>query len=177
MSSFQTERALLRPFTMSDLDELASILGNSQVMKYLEIDCQPITKEQTEKIIAAIITHWKINGYGRWAVICKEDNKLIGMAGFRTHEDVAELVYILDEPYWGKGLATEIARGILKYGFEKHNFSRIVAMTRPANVASRRVMDKIGMTFVKEIDIYGISAVEYIILKEDFQARENDLIF
>jgi RimJ/RimL family protein N-acetyltransferase len=173
MNNIQTERVIMRLFTMNDLDDLASILGNSQVMKYLEMKCQPLSREQTEKTIAAIIKHWETNGFGRWAVVCRESNKLIGMAGFRAHEDVAELVYILDEPYWGKGLATEIARAILKYGFEKHNFSRIVAMTRPANAASRRVMDKIGMTFEKEVEIYGISAVEYVISKEDFQALEK----
>jgi RimJ/RimL family protein N-acetyltransferase len=173
MDKIETERAILRLFTMNDLDDLAPILGNAQVMKYLEMDCLPLSREQTEKTIAAIIKHWEDNGFGRWAIVFKENNKLIGMAGFRSHENTAELIYILDEPYWGKGLATEIARAILRYGFEKQNFSRIIAMTRPANAASRRVMDKIGMSFEKEIVIYGISAVEYVISKENFQLEEK----
>jgi RimJ/RimL family protein N-acetyltransferase len=171
MSRIETERTILRLFAMNDLDDLASILGNPQVMKYLEIDCKPVSREQTKTTIASIIRHWENNGFGRWAVVCREDNKLIGMAGFRAHEDIAELVYVLDEPYWGRGLATEIAAAILKYGFEKHDFSRIIAMTRPENAASRRVLDKIGMPFVGEVVIYGISAVEYAVTREDFRTK------
>ena len=173
MNGIETERAILRQFTMDDLDDLAFVMANPQVMKYLEIDCRPLSREQTETAIANIILHWERHGFGRWAVICKEDRKLIGMAGFRSHEDIAELIYILDEPYWGKGLATEIAGAIIECGFETCKFARIMAMTRPANMASRRVMDKLGMKFEKESEIYGIAAVEYSISKEDFYSRKH----
>lgn len=172
MHGIETPRTILRMFTMEDLDDLASILGNPQVMKYLELDCQPLSRDKTAIAIASIIKHWEKNDYGRWAVILKESNQLIGMAGFRTHEDIAELVYVLDEPFWGRGLATEIARAILKFGFETLGFPRIIALTRPANIASRRVMDKLGMKFEKEVDIYGISAVEYVISQEDFESEQ-----
>lgn len=175
MNGIETQRTILRLFTPDDLDDLASILGNPQVMKYLEIDCQPLSRERTEIAINSIIGHWEKNGFGRWAVVFKDDGKLIGMAGFRTHEDIAELVYILDEPYWHRGLATEIATAILKFGFEAHNFSRIIALTRPANAASRRVMDKIGMSFKGEVDIYGISAVEYAISRNEFINRSTEI--
>src|SRR4051812_37251392 len=101
MNGIETERAILRMFTINDLDDLASILGNPQVMKYLELDCQPLSREQTEITIASIIRHWETNGFGRWAIVLKKDSKLIGMAGFRSYEQLAELIYILDEPYWG----------------------------------------------------------------------------
>lgn len=168
MYEIETERTILRGLSPDDLDDLAAIVGNPQVMKYLDVDCKPLSREHAELIIESIVTGWEKRGFGRWAVICKEDNKFIGLAGFRSHEDVAELFYILDEPYWGKGLATEIAYDILKAGFEKHDFPRVVAFTRPANQASRRVMDKLGMSFMGELEIYGILAVEYVIAKEDF---------
>ena len=169
MYEIETERTVLRMPTIDDLDALAAIFGNPQVMKYLEADCQPLPREQTELALVSIINHWKKNGFGRWAVIFKENNKFIGLAGFRGHEDIAELFYVLDELYWGKGLATEIARDILKAGFERHDFPRIIAMTRPTNTASRKVLDKIGMRFEKELDVYGVWAVQYVIAKEDFQ--------
>lgn len=171
MYEIETERSRLRIPTIDDLDDLALILGNSQVMKYLDVDCQPLSKDQTKTALISIINGWAKNNFGRWMVISKADNKLIGLAGFRRHEDIAELFYILDEPYWGKGLATEIASEILKTGFERHNFPRIVAMTRPANAASRRVLNKLGMSFTGESLVYGISAVEYEILKEDFHLK------
>lgn len=173
MKGIETERTVLRTFTMNDLDALASILGNPEVMKHLEIDCQPLSREKTEIALESIIKHWEKNGFGRWAVVCKEDNKLIGMAGFRTHEDIAELVYILDEPYWDKGLATEIASAILKFGFETQDFERIIALTRPANTASRKVMDKIGMSFKGKANVYGIPVVEYVISQEDYKSKNN----
>ncbi len=177
MYEIETERCILRMLTLDDLDNLASIFANPQVMKYLDMDCKPLTKEQTELIIKSIINGWEKNGFGRWAVISKEDNKLIGIAGFRSHEDIAELFYVLDEPYWGKGMATEIAYNVLKIGFERHNFLRIIAMTRPLNSASRKVMDKLGMSFKGEVDVYGISAVEYTISKEAFQLKVQDMIY
>lgn len=171
MYEIETERTRLRIPTIDDLDDLALIFGNPQVMKYLDIDCQPLSKEQTETALISIINGWAKNNFGRWMVISKTDNKIIGLAGFRRHEDIAELFYILDEPYWGKGLATEIAGEILKAGFERHNFPRIVAMTRPANAESRRVLDKLGMRFIGESMVYGISAVEYEIFREEFHSK------
>jgi len=171
MYEIETERTVLRIPTINDLDDLAVIFANPQVMKYMDIDCKPLTREQTENALVSIISGWKKNGFGRWTIISKEDNKLIGLAGFRRHEDIAELFYILDEPYWGKGLATEIASDVLKVGFERHNFTRIVAMTRPANAASRRILSKLRMSFMGELEIYGISAVEYAITKEDYQLK------
>jgi RimJ/RimL family protein N-acetyltransferase len=171
MKGIETERTILRIFTMDDLDGLASIFGNPQVMKYLELDCKPLSRETTEIALISIIKHWENNGFGRWAVVSKEDHKLIGMAGFRSHEDCAELVYILDEPYWSKGLATEIARAILKFGFETQNFPVIMAMTRPANVLSRRVLDKLGMNFEREAIAYGIEVVEYTLSQEEYRRR------
>lgn len=171
MNGIETERTILRLFTMDDLDGLASIFGNPQVMKYLELDCKPLSRETTEIALINIIKHWEKNGFGRWAVISKEDNKLIGMAGFRSHEGCVELVYILDEPYWGKGLATEIAGAIVKYGFETQNFPVIMAMTRPANALSRRVLDKLGMKFERETVAYNIEVVEYTISQEEYCQR------
>ena len=170
MYEIETERTVLRLPIMDDLDGLAAIFGNPQVMKFMDVDCQPLAREQTELALVSIINGWKKNNFGRWSVISKEDNKLIGLAGLRKHDDIAELFYVLDESYWGKGLATEIARAVLQAGFHRHNFPRIVAMTRPGNVASRRVLSKLGMHFMGELEIYGIWAVQYEIPKEDFKS-------
>ncbi len=171
MYVIETKRTLLRMPAISDLNDFAAIFGNPRVMRYLDADCQPLTEEQTEKVLLSIITGWEKNGFGRWAVISKADNQLIGLAGFRKHEEIAELFYIINEPFWGKGLATEIASEVLKAGFERHNFTGIVALTRPANVASRRVLGKLKMSFIGETDVYGIAAVEYKMMREDYQLK------
>lgn len=169
-TTLQTERTVLRMFTPEDLDALASIFGNANVMKYLGHDCQPIPREETETAILSMIKHWKERNFGRWAVIEKESNRLIGCAGFRSYEDTAELFYILDEPFWGKGFATEIAQECVRFGFEERDFDRIVAFTRLGNTASRNVLNKIGLNLQGNIKIFDIEAVQYVIKREDYKS-------
>ena len=173
MDGIETERTFLRMFTMDDLDDLARILSNPQVMRYQGHDCQPISRDETEVILASLIKHWERKSFGRWAVISKEDNKLIGCAGLRSYQEIAELLYLLDEPYWGKGIATELGSAILEYGFEKLNFDRIIAVTRPENVVSRRVLEKLGMRFEKETIFFGIFVAQYTISRKEYQSINN----
>lgn len=167
----ETSRTVLRMPTIDDLDDVAVIFGNKRVMKYLGLNAQPISKEETRDILESILGLWNKRGYGRMAVISKENNKLIGIAGLRYFEGDAEVFYLVDEPYWGKGLATEIAAGILKWGFEKFDFPRIIAVSRPANKATFRVLDKLGMSYEKEDVIVGVRAYIYQISRETFEKR------
>jgi len=169
-SNRQTQRTILRMFTLDDLDALAAIFGNANVMKYLGLDCKPISREETELAIVSIIKHWKERDFGRWAVIYKENNQLIGCAGFRSCDEAAELFYILDEPYWGRGLATEIAEECLRFGFKERAFNQIIAFTRPANAASRRVLEKTAMRFDGEVTVFGVDAVRYVTNREDYES-------
>ena len=171
MRIIETSRTNLRNFTMDDLDDVAAILGNPRVMKYLGHNCQPVSRDETREILEGIIRFRQNRGYGRMAVISKENNKLIGMAGLRFFEDNAELFYLLDEPYWGKGLATEIGKAILEYGFETFDFPRIIAIARPANVATLRVLEKIGLKFEREDVIAGVRANRYAVTQKDFQSQ------
>lgn len=173
MNGIETERALLRMISMDDLDAFTCICSNPRVMKYIGLTCQPIFREEVQSALASMLAHWDRNGFGRWAVVDKQGDKLIGYAGLRSHEGTPEIVYLLDEPYWNKGIGTEISEAIIKFGFEVTNFSRIIAMTRPENVASIRVMEKIGMTHEKGDVIYGISAVVYAISDKEYRSKLN----
>ena len=171
MNIIETSRTILRKFTMDDLENVAAIFSNPRVMKYLGLNGQPVSRDETREILESIIRFWQTKGYGRMAVISKKNNKLIGVAGLRYYEGDAELFYLLDEPYWGKGLATEIGKAILEYGFEKFDFPRIIAVTRPANAATLRVLDKLGLSFEKEDTVQGVRAFRYAVKQEDFQSR------
>lgn len=168
MTEIEIERVRLRQFTMDDLGELARVFASPQVMRFLGLHCEPMTREETETALASMIRHWERHNFGRWAVESKTDGSLIGCAGLRSFEGTAELVYLLDEPYWGKGLATEIADACLRYGFEHHKFPRIIAFTRPGNVRSQNVLRKIGMRFEKETTAFGVFVFLYTILREDY---------
>ena len=163
-------------FTLDDLDVLASIFEKPNVMKYLGLEGQPVSREETEIALISIIKSWELHGFGRWAVVSKESGKLIGCAGFRAYEDIAEFFYLIDDPHWGKGLATEIALACLDFGFNVRHFKKIIAFIRPQNIASLKVMEKIGVRFIQETTIFGVSVLQYEILREDHLRRQTEVL-
>ena len=173
MPRVETARLLLRPFTGEDLDDLCEIFDKPGVMKYLGVDCQPMSRAETETALLSMIRHWRRHGFGRWAVVSKDDGRLIGCAGLRSYQAVAELVYLLDEPYWGRGLATEVARACLRFGFETQGFDRVVAFARLRNAASRRVLDKLGMSFDGETTVFGIHVAQYSLRRAEFRPDDS----
>ena len=162
MKEIETDRLLLRQFTMGDLDELSPIFGDPEVVRYLGSG-KPAKREETEHALHTIIRHWERNGFGRWAVIFKRTRELIGYGGLRCFHGTPELVYLLAQRYWGIGLATEIAMTSLKYGFDEQHFERIIALASLANTASQRVLEKVGMSFEKTDHIYDMDIACYSI--------------
>jgi RimJ/RimL family protein N-acetyltransferase len=132
--------------------------------------------EETEVALKSMIQHWHRHGFGRWAVEDSASERLIGYAGIRSLDGRAELVYLLAKEYWGRGLGTECANACLKYAIEEKGFDEVVALTRPLNSKSRRVMEKIGMHHVRNANYFGIEVVEYAISAMDYKAlsREED---
>lgn len=91
-------------------------------------------------------------GYCQWALICKADDKLIGYCGFVKSDNDSEIGWRLAPEYWGKGLATEAARAALKHGMMTLRFRRVIATAQTANLASARVIEKLGMTLERRFD-------------------------
>jgi RimJ/RimL family protein N-acetyltransferase len=169
MIEIETARLHLRQFTPGDLDDLYSIFSDPDVVKYMKTG-EPASREETERALTSIIQHWKQQGFGRWAAVDKQRGKLIGYGGLRNLYGTPELVYLLAKPYWGQGLATEMARACLKWGFEERAFERVVAITRPEHAASRRVMEKIGMSYEKEARYHDVDVVQYSISRAMYRA-------
>ena len=160
-------------FTVDDLDALTLILADPAVMEYLGKDGLPLEADETTVALQSMIRHWQTHGFGRWAVEDKAEKRLIGYAGIRSLDGQPELVYLLAKDFWGRGLATELASACLRYGFEEKNFDSILALTRPSNVRSRRVMEKIGMKFEKDANYFGIDVVQYHIKRRDYQCDRS----
>jgi ribosomal-protein-alanine N-acetyltransferase len=151
-------------FTPDDLDGLALITGDPEVMKYLGTSGAR-SKEKTENTIDAILRHWNNHGFGIWAVEHKTDQKLIGWCGLQMLEKTpeVEVAYLLAQDYWNQGLATEAARAAIQYGFDQLKLKRIVAIARPENVGSYRVMEKVGMLYECDAHFYNVDVVYYVI--------------
>ncbi len=154
----ETSRLMLRKFTHSDLLELAPILADPQVMKFSTRGIY--SHLQTQRVIEKFIDSYQKNGFGMWAVILKESTALIGYCGLGIDiiDDRAEpeIGYRLATEFWGQGLATEAASACIRYGFDCAELSYILGVAERRNLASVRVLEKIGMTFDRETIFRGV---------------------
>jgi RimJ/RimL family protein N-acetyltransferase len=166
--SIETDRLRLRLFHPQDLDELASMFSDPQVMRYVA-DGKPAGRDVAEKALTSVIDHWLRHGFGRWAAEDKETRQFVGFGGLRSLFGMPEVVYHFSPAYWGKGLATELGRASLRYGFEEHRFEKIVAIAKPENAASIRVMEKLGMHYEMNTSYYDIDVVQYTLAREEYK--------
>ena len=159
MILLETKRLSLRHFVMDDLDNLFSFYSDPDVVRY--IPDAPRTYQETKEEL-----EWFMNGHpkfpelGLWATIYKENGQFIGRCGLLPWtidgQQEVEVAFALSKDYWGQGLATEAAQGIVQYGFENLNLSRLICLIEHDNSGSIRVATKIGMSFEKEAkDEYG----------------------
>jgi RimJ/RimL family protein N-acetyltransferase len=105
------------------------------------------------------------NGYGRWVVIRKADNEIMGWCGLKFHPESGEtdLGYRFFRCYWGQGIASETGKACLEFGFRQLKLKQIVANAMEENGASERVMQKIGMVFREKRDCGKHAGVTYCI--------------
>ncbi len=173
--TLHTPRLTLRPFTPADLDRLAEILADPDVMRYMP-GGQPMSRERAERNLQFILSHWEQYGYGWWAVLPKADGRLIGWCGltFVKELDEVEVAYLLDKPYWKQGIASEAAHISLRYAFEELELDRVIALAHVENIASQRVMQKNGMVYEKEIHLWGLDLAYYAITREAFEQGEQN---
>ncbi len=147
---FETERLLVRRYASSDGDNIFSLGGNEDVMRYIRATQ---TKEQSDVFLL-----YNLNLYldypqmGRWAVNEKATGKFVGSFAviFIEESELIQLGYSLLPQEWGKGYATELTKAGLKYVFEIMKLPLIYAVTETANIASQNVLLKAG--FIKEMD-------------------------
>ena len=175
MPTVETARLCLRMFHADDLDSLAALLGDPDVMKFVG-NGLPGTRAEAEHALHSIIRHWDSHGFGRWAVIDKTNRAFAGFGGLRSLMGTPEVVYHFASAYWGRGLATELGRASLRFGFEEHQFERIVAIAKPENTASIHVMKKLGMHYDMHTTYYNLDVVQYRISRAEFKPDDSTYI-
>jgi ribosomal-protein-alanine N-acetyltransferase len=158
-----TPQLTLRSFIEQDAAPLHRIFGAPGVLRYFP-SSQPPSLDQVRKMIAGQLKHWEKYGYGWWATVPRSENTFIGWSGlqFLPETDETEIAYLLDPDFWGRGLATEAAQAGLRYGFQDLGLQTIVAIVHPENAASRRVIDKLGMSFVEQKPYFGMDCCRYV---------------
>ena len=146
--SLFTSRLKLNVFSQSHLSELVRLNADPEVMRYFPAT---LNSEESAALLQRIIEHQRINGYSLFALHLKESSAFVGWCGlmkvpFSTHFTPAvEIGWRLHKSFWGKGLAPEAAKAVLRFGFLDLGLSEIVSFTAELNQPSLRVMQKIGM--------------------------------
>lgn len=165
----RTDRLYLRQFSKEDLDAYAKIMSNHEVGKWLPKG-DGYTRKETRKSLDHILEHWNRLGFGIWAVVDNEKDVLLGRCGLNmiTETSEVEVDFVLARDCWGRGYATEAAKAALEYGFEILKLDRIIALAKPENIASRRVIEKIGMRYIKNAEYWGITCAYYDISKGEY---------
>jgi RimJ/RimL family protein N-acetyltransferase len=145
----ETERLLLRRFEPADVDALARWNADEGFTLHLG---GPMTREQTIEVLERWERHWDEHGFGLLAVVDKESGELVGRTGPQYHRawpHDPEVGWALDPAWWGRGLATEAGRASIKWAFGELGFARVVSITTEGNLASRRVMEKLGFRLLE----------------------------
>ncbi|MBG1240516.1 GNAT family N-acetyltransferase [Nostoc sp. NZL] len=175
MVEIETARLQLRHFSLKDLDYLFRLYSDVEIMRYL----LPRTREQTQASLSKHIQQWQKHNFGMWAVIYKETGKMIGRCGLSFLENTpeVELGYVFDKFYWNMGLGTEASQATLKFGFWQAKLDRIVAIAHPENIASVRVIQKVGMKYEKNASYYGHDVVYFAISHTEWQPDDSLYIF
>lgn len=145
----ETERLLLRKMSQSDAEDMFEYAKEADLTKYLTWYPHP-SLEYTKEYLGYIVTRYKAGDFFDWAVTLKETGKMIGSCGFTrfdTANDSAELGYVINPDYKGRGIATEALLAVLQFGFESLLLNRAESKFIEGNDASRRVMEKAGMRY------------------------------
>jgi RimJ/RimL family protein N-acetyltransferase len=148
----ETPRLIVRPPTPSDFSLLCQLHQNDAVTAMLG---GSLSDEQVRQTLADHIAHFNRHGYGLWIFCSKADDSFVGRGGLRNvfvgEHDEVEVGYALLPEFWNQGLATEIAQESVKIGFGECQLSELVSFTLPTNFQSRRVMEKAGFRFERDI--------------------------
>ena len=159
---FETERLILRQFTAEDASLIHQLNQDPEVLKYLHE--QPVNNEkQALTILLTILLPQYRNDLGRWAIYIKTDQTFVGWCGLKYmhSREETDLGYRLLKKEWGKGYATEAARQTLDYGFKKLRLASITGRAHIENIASVRVLEKIGMQYSCEEVVDGVPVKTY----------------
>lgn len=168
MIIFETERLVLRRLVIEDLDALYELYRDPEIRRYFPEGTLDLKGTRAE-------LEWFLNGHprhpelGLWATIHKPTGAFIGRCGLLPWMIEGrleiEIAYLLGRPYWRQGLGSEVARGLVRYGFDRLGLKRLIALIDADNLASVRTAESAGLRFERDLvldeapcRVYAVSA-------------------
>lgn len=149
MPELETARLFLRAMRVSDTEDMYAYAKDPEVTRYL-LWSPHRTPEYTRSYLEYLAGRYRLGQHYEWAMVCKADGHMIGTCGFARIDcphNTAEIGYVLNPAYRGQALVAEAAERVLRFGFDVLGLHRVEARYMIGNDASRRVMEKLGMSF------------------------------
>lgn len=172
---FETERLIVKSFTINNQEEFFSVNGDPNVMKYIR---PAKSRKQTDEFLIDVIEYSnQTKIYGRWGVWTKTTGVFVGSFALIPVEqsDKMQLGYALLPSYWGLGYASELTMAGIEYSFTKTNFDRIYGYTEKENLASKKILEKCGFMYNAQKDEENRIILEYLLEKSPTNSIENSL--
>jgi ribosomal-protein-alanine N-acetyltransferase len=171
---FETQRLGFREFSPNDSSDLYRLNSDSEVIRYT--GDSPFASEQEAHNFVLGYDKYRIDGFGRWAVINKSNQEFLGWSGLNRIGAEIDLGYRFFRSAWGQGFATEAAQACLDYGFRRLGLSRIIARALPENIGSWRVLEKVGMKFTGFGNCKGLEGARLYEITQPTATRSPDPI-
>ena len=158
----ETSRLILRPFDEADVQAAFGWFGDPLVMRYVPGGADQ-SSEQTRTRVAKYGAHQVVHGFSKWVILDRASLQPIGDSGLLVLQEYGwvDLGFRLAPEFWGHGFATEAATAWVRAAFDIFRLSRLVAFTHPENVASIRVLEKLGFRFERRGVVMGMDAIVF----------------
>jgi [ribosomal protein S5]-alanine N-acetyltransferase len=148
--------------------EINRLHSDPQVMKTFSADGKPQPEEKTGEGVRQAVDHWRQHGFGLWIFHCQSDSEFIGRGGLTIYQiDGKDVIGLACAVMPDQSFATEIAQASLEGGFVRLGFPKIASWTLPVNVASQRVMEKLGFRYERDFDFAGLRHRFYRLTREE----------
>ncbi len=173
--TFRTGRLTAGRLRPDGLEDLRRLHRDPRVMATLSADGDVAPEEHTRRSLRIVLEHWDRHGYGIWTFNEGAAGHFVGYCGLWNSNvdgnDEVELAYAVASERWGRGYATEMAEAVLAVGFGRLGLDEVVSFTLPTNTASRRVMEKAGFAYERDIVHAGLPHVLYRLSAPEWRDR------
>ena len=171
-----TERLILGTWKSSDWTEFRPIATDAEVMRYISGGA-PWTDDQIRNFVDRQVKLYSERGFCRWKLRAKALEEVIGFCGVGFWRDAPdpEIGWWLARRYWGRGLATEAAVAAMRDAFGRVGLERLISVARPENIASIRIMEKLGLKLECAFENEGVRLLRYAIGRSEYSSRADPL--